>query len=152
MPVCLAGRARMMRGIGDELGPLLTLPPLPALVVNPGVPLETRAVFTRMDLPAGWRTVASAHPVLAEGAPADVVFAALKRGRNDLEDPACVLAPIVSAVLAVLGAAPGCRLARMSGSGATCFGLFADCRSAARAKKAIRRAHPGWWVKTTMLG
>ena len=152
IPVCLAARARMMRGVGDELGPLLALPPLPALVVNPGVPLETRAVFKRMDLPAGWRTNASAHPALGDGEAADAVFKALRRGRNDLEDPACVLAPVVSDVLAVLGAAPGCKLARMSGSGATCFGLFVDCRAAARAKKAIRRVHPGWWVKTTMLG
>ncbi|VVB43324.1 4-diphosphocytidyl-2-C-methyl-D-erythritol kinase [Beijerinckiaceae bacterium RH AL1] len=152
IPVCLAASARMMRGIGDELGPVLKLPPLPALIVNPGVPLETRAVFTRMDLPPGWRTTASAHPAFADGTAADAVFTALRRGRNDLEDPACVLAPVVSDVLAVLGAAPGCKLARMSGSGATCFGLFADCRAAARAKKAIQRVHPGWWVKTTMLG
>ena len=150
--VCLAASARMMRGIGDELGPVLALPPLPALIVNPGVPLETRAVFTRMDLAVGWRTSASAHPAFADGDSADSVFTALRRGRNDLEDPACVLAPVVSDVLAVLGAAPGCKLARMSGSGATCFGLFSDCRAAARAKKAIRRVHPGWWVKTTMLG
>ncbi len=152
IPVCLAAKARMMRGIGEELGPLLALPPLPALIVNPGVPLETRAVFKRMDLPAGWRTSASAHPAVGDGQAADAIFTALRRGRNDLEDPACVLAPVVSDVLAVLGAAPGCRLARMSGSGATCFGLFATCRGAARAKKAIHRAHPGWWVKTTMLG
>ena len=152
IPVCVAARARMMRGIGDELGPIIALPPLPALIVNPGVPLETRAVFKRMDLPAGWRTTASAHPQLADGQGADAVFKALRRGRNDLEDPACVLAPVVSDVLAVLGAAPGCRLARMSGSGTTCFGLFTDCRTAARASKTIRRVHPGWWLKTTMLG
>lgn len=152
IPVCVAARARIMRGIGDELGPVVALPPLPALVVNPGVPLETRAVFARMDLAPGWRTSASAHPAFADGQGADAVFAALRRGRNDLEDPACVLAPVVSDVLAVLGAARGCRLARMSGSGATCFGLFADCRAAARAKTAISRVHPGWWAKTTMLG
>ena len=152
IPVCLKARARMMRGVGDQLGPLIKLPPLPALVVNPGVPLETKAVFKRMELPAGWRNSASAHPAIADGqAPADL-FAALKRGRNDMEDAACVLAPVVSDVLAVLSAAPGCRLARMSGSGATCFALFADCRQAARAKKAITRVHPGWWVKPTMLG
>ena len=152
IPVCVAARARIMRGIGDELGPVLALPPLPALIVNPGVPLETRAVFKRMDLAPGWRTSASAHPAFADGQGADAIFTALKRGRNDLEDPACVLVPVVSDVLAVLGAARGCRLARMSGSGATCFGLFSDCRAAARAKKAIQAVHPGWWVKTTMLG
>ena len=64
-----------------------------------------------------------------------------------MEAAACLLAPVIGDVLAVLSAAPGCRLARMSGSGATCFALFKDCRSAARAKKAILQAHPEWWVK-----
>ena len=152
IPVCLTASARLMSGIGETLGPVLALPPMPALIVNPGVPLETRAVFKRMNLAPGWRTGASAHPVLSDGQTQDAIIAALKRGRNDMEDAACVLVPVVSDVLTVLGAAPGCRLARMSGSGATCFGLFADCRAAARARKAILRVHPGWWVKTTMLG
>ena len=152
IPVCLGAAARMMRGVGDRLGPPIKLPPLPALVVNPGVPLETKAVFRRMDLAAGWRNSASAHPALEAGETPDTLFAALKRGRNDMEDAACVLAPVVSDVLAVLAAAPGCRLARMSGSGATCFALFVDCRQASRAKKAIARVHPGWWIKATMLG
>lgn len=152
IPVCLAAKARMMTGVGETLGPMLSLPPLLALIVNPGIPLATKAVFARMDLPAGWRTNASAHPVIADGQTSDTIFGQLRRGRNDLEDAACVLAPVVSDVLAVLGAAPGCRLTRMSGSGATCFGLFTDCRAAGRARKAIRRAHPDWWLKTTMLG
>lgn len=152
VPVCLAARARMMSGIGDRLGPVLRLPPMPALVVNPGVPLDTRSVFGRLARSPGWRSTASAHPAIDPRLSAESVFALLRRGRNDMEDAACVLAPIVSDVLAVLGAAPGCRLARMSGSGATCFGLFTDCRTAARAKASIARTHPTWWLKTTMLG
>ena len=152
IPVCLAASARMMRGVGDRLGPPIRLPPLPALIVNPGVPLETKSVFGRMDLAPGWTTTASAHPMIADGTPPDAIFTALKRGRNDMEDAACVLVPVVSDVLAVLGAARGCRLARMSGSGATCFGLFTDCRAVAKAKAAITRVHPGWWAKSTMLG
>ena len=152
IPVCLALTARMMSGVGERLGPVLALPPLPALVVNPGIPLETRTVFKRMALPVGWTNQASAHPLLRDGEEADAVFTLLRRGRNDMEDAACVLAPVVSDVLAVLGAAPGCKLARMSGSGATCFGLFTTCRAAGRAKKAIQAAHPGWWIKTTILG
>ena len=152
IPVCLAATARMMRGIGERLGPVLSLPPLPALIVNPGVPLATRAVFKRMDLPAGWTNQASAHPILRDGETAETTYTLLRRGRNDMEDAACVLAPIVSDVLAVLGAAPGCKLARMSGSGATCFGLFTSCRAAGRARTAILAAHPGWWVKGAMLG
>jgi 4-diphosphocytidyl-2-C-methyl-D-erythritol kinase len=152
IPVCLGATARMMSGVGEKLGPPLTLPPLPALIVNPGVPLETKAVFKRMNLPAGWQNSASAHPVFTNGESADAVFALLKRGRNDMEDAACVLAPVVSDVLAVLAAARGCKLARMSGSGATCVAVFTDCKHAGRAKKSIRRAHPDWWVKSTMLG
>ncbi len=152
IPVCLAATARMMRGVGDRLGPPLALPPLPALVVNPGVPLETKSVFARMGLEPGWTNMASAHAEISGGEPAETIIAALKRGRNDMEDAACVLAPIVSDVLAVLGAARGCRLARMSGSGATCFGLFTNCRAASRARQAIAKVHPGWWAKAVMLG
>jgi 4-diphosphocytidyl-2-C-methyl-D-erythritol kinase len=152
IPVCLGATARMMSGVGEKLGPALRLPPLPALVVNPGVPLETKPVFQRMGLTPGWRNPGNAHPDITSGETPDTLFAALKRGRNDMEDAACFLAPIVSDVLAVLSAAPGCRLARMSGSGATCFALFANCKQAGRAKKAIQAAHPKWWVKSTMLG
>lgn len=152
IPVCLAARARLMSGVGDRLGHLLQLPPLPALVVNPGVPLDTKAVFERMGLPPGWRTQASAHPEIVDGRSADAVFPLLRRGRNDMEDAACVLVPVISDVLAVLGAAPGCRLARMSGSGASCFGLFTDCKAAARAKASIQAVQPNWWIKSTMLG
>ena len=152
VPVCLGARARMMSGIGERLGPPLALAPLPTLIINPGVPLETRTVFKRMDLPPGWRNAATAHPIVTDAQSPDALLATLRRGRNDMEDAACVLAPVVSSVLAVLGGAPGCRVARMSGSGATCFGLFTDCKAVARARKAILRAHPGWWVKSAMLG
>ncbi|MGO9006131.1 MAG: 4-(cytidine 5'-diphospho)-2-C-methyl-D-erythritol kinase [Beijerinckiaceae bacterium] len=151
VPVCLAGRARMMSGIGDRLGPLLTLPPLPALIVNPGQPLETKAVFARMNLQPGSETGFGPHPRIESGLDIETLQAVLRKGRNDMEDVACVLAPIVSDVLAVLSAAPGCRLARMSGSGATCFALFSSCRGVVRAKKAILAAHKDWWVKATVL-
>lgn len=151
IPVCLAAAARMMRGVGNDLGPLLALPPLPALLINPGVPLDTKSVFARMKLQPGWTSIASEHPTLQTGDPSEAVFAALKRGRNDMEDAACSLVPVVSDVLAVLGAARGCRLARMSGSGATCFGLFSDRRAVVRARNAIADAHPDWWAKAAIL-
>jgi 4-diphosphocytidyl-2-C-methyl-D-erythritol kinase len=151
VPVCLAARARMMTGIGERLGPLLALPPLPALIVNPARPLETKAVFARMNLPLGRDTGFGAHPAISSGTDFETLQASLRKGRNDMEDAACVLAPIVSDVLSVLSAAPGCRLARMSGSGATCFALFTDCRAVARAKKSILAARPDWWVKAAML-
>jgi 4-diphosphocytidyl-2-C-methyl-D-erythritol kinase len=149
--VCLARRARMMRGIGDALGPLLAIPPIVALLVNPGVPVETKSVFAKMNIAPGTATGFGRHPELYPRMQIEDLIAALRKARNDLEAAACLLAPIIGDVLAVLSAAPGCRLARMSGSGATCFAIFPNCRSAARAKKAILRAHPSWWVKTCVL-
>jgi len=151
VPVCLAGRARMMTGIGDQLGPLLKLPPLVGLIVNPGEPLATKSVFAQMNIARGDATRFGGHPELRPDMAGDALIAALRKGRNDMEAAACVLAPIVGQLLAILSVAPGCRLARMSGSGATCFALFKDCRSAGRARKAILQAHPGWWVKACVL-
>ncbi|MGH6839483.1 MAG: 4-(cytidine 5'-diphospho)-2-C-methyl-D-erythritol kinase [Methylocella sp.] len=151
VPICLAKRARMMRGIGDELGPLLALAPLIGLLVNPGERLATKDVFSLMKIAHGAATGFGEHPKLYPNMPPEALTAALRKGRNDMESAACLLAPVIGDVLTVLGAAPGCRLARMSGSGATCFALFKDCRTAARARKAILRAHPSWWARTCVL-
>lgn len=151
VPVCLARRARMMRGIGDELGPLLALPPIVALLVNPGIPMATESVFARMNIAPGAAAGFGSHPGLYPKMQAGSLMAALRKARNDLEPAACLLAPVIGDLLAVLSAAPGCRLARMSGSGATCFALFPDCRAAQRARKAILRAHPAWWAKICLL-
>jgi 4-diphosphocytidyl-2-C-methyl-D-erythritol kinase len=151
VPVCLAAKARMMHGIGEKLGPVLDLPPLPALIVNPRQPLETKPVFEFMKIAPGSETHFGSHPKIASGMSYDALIAALRKSRNDMEDAASVLAPIVAKVLAILTAAPGCRVARMSGSGATCFALFDNCRAVGRARKAIAEAHPDWWVKATLL-
>ena len=151
VPVCLEPRARMMRGVGDRLGAPVGLPPLVALLVNPGIKLETKDVFARIGLDKGESHAGRAHPEIGADLSPNDLLGLVRRGRNDMEDAAGVLAPVIGDVLAVLGAARGCRLARMSGSGATCFGLFDTCRSAAQAMKVIRRDHPGWWVKSTVL-
>jgi 4-diphosphocytidyl-2-C-methyl-D-erythritol kinase len=151
VPVCLKARARMMRGVGEELGPLLKIPPLIGLIVNSGGALQTKSVFASMNIAFGDQTGFGGHPELTAGMQADALISALLKGRNDMEPAACRLAPIIGDVLAILSAAPGCRLARMSGSGATCFAIFKDCRTAARAKKAILRAHPAWYVKSCVL-
>ena len=151
VPVCLMGRARMMRGVGDELGPLLALPPLIGLLVNPGEPVATKEVFSLMKIARGAATGFGGHSKVYPGMAADALIASLRKSRNDMEAAACLLAPVIGDLLAVLAAAPGCRLSRMTGSGATCFALFKDCRSAARAKRAILRAHPSWWAKTCVL-
>lgn len=151
VPVCLDPAARMMTGAGENLGPKLALPALPAVLVNPRIPVETRAVFAELGLKPGDSYGFGKHPAIESGMSAEALLSALKKGRNDLEDPAGVLAREVVAVLAVLGAARGAKLARMSGSGATCFALFSDRHQAARAAHVIRRDHPDWWTRATAL-
>ena len=151
VPVCVAARARMMTGAGETLGPILRLPPVFAVLVNPGVPVETRAVFARMGLKPGESRALGPHPAIAEGMGFDALVSALRKGRNDMEDAACVIAPSISHAIAVIAAARGCRLARMSGSGATCFGLFETREAASRAARVIRRDHPGWFARATLL-
>ena len=149
VPVCLDPRARMMRGAGEAVGPPLALPSLFAVLVNPGVAVPTPSVFRRLALSPGETTAALPHPDLAgeSGDPLGMIAAA----RNDLEPPAVALAPEIDEVLRRVRATTGCRLARMSGSGATAFGLYGDCHEAARAAAAIRANAPTWWVKPTLL-
>jgi 4-diphosphocytidyl-2-C-methyl-D-erythritol kinase len=150
VPVCLASRARMMRGIGEELGPLLGLAPLPAVLVNPRVPVPTVAVFKALGLQPGTE-IASTHPADRDIPTGRLeLIAALKGLRNDLEPPARAMAPEIDAALAALSAT-GAPLVRMSGSGATVFGLYDTPGQALAAAAALRRVHPGWWVRATML-
>lgn len=145
LPVCLASRAMLMSGIGERLAPAPALPPLGILLVNPRVALPTADVF---------RTLAARPAQSADGAPSPLAYragdaasllAALRGGRNDLEAPARRLAPVVGDVLAALAGLPGARLARMSGSGATCFALFDDEAAARAAEDGLRAGARGWW-------
>jgi 4-diphosphocytidyl-2-C-methyl-D-erythritol kinase len=139
VPVCLVGRPSRMGGVGEVLSPAPDLPAFGLVLVNPGVAVSTPDVFrartggfsARATLPSGWPDAAAMARDLA----------ALT---NDLEPPAVALCPAIATVLAALRTTPGCLLARMSGSGATCFGVFADPAAAAAAAEAVRR--PGWWV------
>ncbi|PZU93434.1 MAG: 4-(cytidine 5'-diphospho)-2-C-methyl-D-erythritol kinase [Chelatococcus sp.] len=151
VPVCVESRARRMGGVGERLGPALDLPPLFALLVNPGVPVETVAVFRKLGLQPGEAGPGAGRVPAEPGTDARELAAALAASGNDLEAPARRVAPVVAQVLTALAALPGCRLARMSGSGATCFALFDDCRASATAGRALLREHPGWWVKPTLL-
>lgn len=148
VPVCLEPRARMMRGAGEALSAALRLPRLFAVLVNPGVPVETPAVFKALGLAPGQSLGGAAHPEVPAAGP---LLETLKGARNDLEAPACRLQPLIGEALALVSQMPGCRLARMSGSGATVFGLYDDGAAAAEAAKRIARARPGWWVKATGL-
>lgn len=143
VPVCLSPMALRMEGIGETLSPIPPLPPLFAVLVNPGVEVPTPAVFkalSRKDnapmssLP-GWSDAAS--------------FAAwCAAQRNDLQAPAISIAPVIQNVLDALS---GSLLARMSGSGATCFGLCASKAQAVRIAAQIKSDHPDWWVVDTAL-
>lgn len=154
VPVCLESRARVMAGIGERLGPTLRLPPLFAALVNPGVPVETAAVFRALGLTPGQVLPASGKAeaqIAVQGGSAGELISLLSRAGNDLEAPALQVAPILPSVLSRLAALPGCRLARMSGSGATCFALFDDCRQSAAAAKLLSDERPDWWAKPTVL-
>lgn len=150
VPVCLEPQARMMRGAGEALGPALALPPLFAVLVNPRVPVETPAVFKALGLEPGQDLSGAAHPALADLGPG-AFLDALKRARNDLEAPARGLEPVIGEALALVDETEGCRLSRMSGSGATVFGLYDSCETAAGAKKRLRGLRPSWWVKAAAL-
>jgi 4-diphosphocytidyl-2-C-methyl-D-erythritol kinase len=150
VPVCLEPKARMMRGAGEELGPALNLPHAFAVLVNPRVPVETPAVFKALGLQPGQGMSGATHPAL-ETPSSGALLAILKAARNDLEPPALTLQPLIGEALALMRESTGCRLARMSGSGATVFGLYDDCEAAAAAGKQIRRLRPEWWVKATSL-
>ena len=152
VPVCLDSRARLMAGIGERLGPVLKLPPLFAVLVNPGVAVETAAVFRALALVPG-QLLAAARAVVAGPAPisAEQLLGQLSASDNDLAAPARRVAPVIDEVLDRMQALPGSRLARMSGSGATCFALFDDCHASVDAARALAKARPGWWVKPTLL-
>ncbi|MCO5092371.1 4-(cytidine 5'-diphospho)-2-C-methyl-D-erythritol kinase [Bosea sp. (in: a-proteobacteria)] len=152
VPVCLDSRARLMAGIGERLGPVLRLPPLFAVLVNPGVAVETVAVFRALGLKAGETVSAAGKASLAAPASAAALPGWFASTTNDLAAPAQRIASEIGEVLERLGAASGCRFVRMSGSGATCFALFDDCHASATAAKALQREQPGWWVKPTLLG
>jgi 4-diphosphocytidyl-2-C-methyl-D-erythritol kinase len=143
-------KPRVMRGIGEVLSAPLDLPPLPAVLVNPGVPLATKDVFAAFAHAGSPKAASAFDAMILGGVSVETALAALADGKNDLEPPAIALCPAVADALAALNATPGCRLARMSGSGATCFGLYLN--EAAAAAQAIGAAHPDWWVRATVLG
>jgi 4-diphosphocytidyl-2-C-methyl-D-erythritol kinase len=147
--VCLEPRARTMAGIGDRIGPALGIAPLPAVLVNPRVAVPTPQVFVGLGLARG--EASDYGPAPDPGLHGGDFVGALRQGRNDLQASAEAIAPAISDALAALAAGAGVRLARMSGSGATCFALYEDRHAAARAARALKRARPDWWVRATCL-
>ena len=151
VPVCLDPRPRVMRGIGEKLSAPLSLPPLPAVLVNPGVAVATKLVFAGLKL-----RDKSAAPLdlaaLGKLASRDQLLQILRAQPNDLEAPAIAIAPVIADALTALRALAGCEFARMSGSGATCFGLFASVADADAAAENLRTKFPDWWAQACNLG
>jgi len=145
VPACLASQPLIMSGIGEVLKPMACLPRVAMVLANPGVPLSTAAVFQRRDAP--YSRVDEVPP------PADLegLLSWLASRGNDLEDPARALCPEVAQVLEALSATAGCRLARMSGSGATCFALYEEAAQAEAAARVMKDEGKGWWVVATGL-
>jgi 4-diphosphocytidyl-2-C-methyl-D-erythritol kinase len=156
IPVCLDPRPRIMRGIGEILSAPATLPPLGILIIHPGFALPTGPVFKALGLKPG-ESYTGSCPRQAEAdrwqtADRDSLFEWLIGECNDLEGPAIATAPAVAGVLRVIAGLAGCRLARMSGSGSACFGLFDDGRAAATAANHAADTQPSWWLRAGTLG
>jgi 4-diphosphocytidyl-2-C-methyl-D-erythritol kinase len=146
VPVCLIGRAAFVGGAGEKVEPIGSLPELGLVLINPRVPLSTKAVFMsregQFSLAARWT-----EPVRET----EQLVKLLAQRHNDLTRPALVMAPVIGDVLTALSAYPEVLLARMSGSGATCYGLTRTRAEAESAAEKLRTDRPGWWVVATWL-
>ena len=146
VPICLHGRAAYIGGIGEIIDPAPALPPAGILLVNPGHALSTPSVFKSFKGPMSAAQRFDAAPTSARE-----LAAMLAQRRNDLTDAAIALVPEIASVLGALEKLPGTHLARMSGSGATCFALFDDAVAARTAGAHIAAEHPDWWVRGAEL-
>jgi len=156
VPVCVNSRSCVMTGVGETLQPL-SLPKIPCVMVNPGVPVATKDVFKALGLRNGELLVGATDVLLRdrswpdEEASLEDWVEALAASSNDLEAPAMRVQPVIGKVIAALNATNGAWLARMSGSGATCFAIYENTAEAGRAAEKLRRDHPGWWVHAGTL-
>ncbi|WP_299969894.1 4-(cytidine 5'-diphospho)-2-C-methyl-D-erythritol kinase [uncultured Roseobacter sp.] len=146
VPVCRFGRAAQISGIGDRVDGVDVMP-LFVVLVNPGAHCATPAVFSLL--------ARKSNPPMdnlpPKGAGGAYWLSWLRAQRNDLEEPACALSPVIADVLETLGGTKDVLLARMSGSGSTCFGLYPTLAAARSAAHALSASHPAWWVVPTTL-
>lgn len=150
VPMCMGDRPALMWGIGEQIAPVPHLPQVQAVIVNPRVPLSTADVFRELG------AAPAAAPIQPPPIPSDLfqlndLLGYMRARGNDLERPAARLLPSIGEMKAALQAQPGCLLAAMSGSGPTCFGIFADQAEARLTADSIAAAHGDWWVKATVL-
>jgi 4-diphosphocytidyl-2-C-methyl-D-erythritol kinase len=155
VPVCLASGACDMTGVGETLTPL-SLPIMPCVMVNPRVPVPTKDVFAALGLRNGELLVGATDVFRgtdwpAAGASVEDWVEVLAASANDLEAPATRIQPVIGEVIAALNATNGAWLARMSGSGATCFAIYENTADAGRAAEKVRHDHADWWVHAGTL-
>jgi 4-diphosphocytidyl-2-C-methyl-D-erythritol kinase len=155
VPVCLASHACDMTGVGEQLLPL-NPPKIPAVLVNPCVPVATKDVFEALGLRNGELLVGATDVIESpawpeDGASLEDWVEALAASSNDLEEPATCIQPAIGEVIGALAATNGAWLVRMSGSGATCFAIYENTADAGRAAQKIRKDHPDWWVHAGVL-
>lgn len=145
VPMCMRPQAARVSGVGERIAPVQDLPDLPAVLVNPGIAVPTAGIFRNLVCKSG-----AGMSECPTNCNLTSFFDWLRQQRNDLETPAMGLAPVIADVLAdLLG--EGAVVARMSGSGATCFGLFERLEDARSASDRLARANPGFWVQATVL-
>ena len=145
IPVCLLSRPALIEGIGEQIKPVRLFPPCAVVLVNSGHAVSTREVFSAtkvtMSEPIPWVGSANFHEFV------DL----LSEKKNDLTEAACKISPVIRKVLTSLWETNDCALARMSGSGGTCFGLYKDLSAASKAARAISQKNPTWWCVATRL-
>ena len=147
VPMCVVSDPARVQGIGEQISPIADLHPYPIVLVNPRVQVSTPAVFSKLMV----KENPSLDPWPNSFEDRDAALAWLRAQRNDLQAPAIADCPVIAQVLDALQQGGTCSLARMSGSGATCFGLFERMHMANAAADAMRAAHPDWWVQVGRL-
>ncbi len=147
VPVCLYGKPAIMSGVGERISGLRKFPKFYILLVNSGISVATKNVFGRLEI-----AEKVSFPVDLNELTALELFTSLASMRNDLETPALEVAPVIGSVLSMIREQKHCQLARMSGSGATCFGLFEEAEAAQIAARDIQAHHPDWWVQAAAVG
>lgn len=148
VPVCLKSQSHIMQGTGEILMPAPDLPELPVVLVWPNQPISTQAVFTSLELNA------FSAPAKLQPHYDSIMTLCVDLGSktsNDLTKAACTALPLIDTVLAAITDTADCLLARMSGSGSSCFGIYADEDAATAALEKIKMSHPDWWVKAGIL-
>lgn len=151
VPVCLLQRYAMFWGLGEKVEPLGGVPEVPAVLVNPGIAVPTAEIFSALNADQIVEAATERPHLPPQFETLEALAANLLAGTNDLESTAIGIAPVIAEVRGAIEREPGNLMARMSGSGATCFGIFGDMESARQAADHLARDHPDWWVAATSL-